>query len=49
MVLCPFVLAILSVTAMDVLKHLHLYIAFGEQVLYVAPADAVAQVIPAKP
>jgi hypothetical protein len=26
---------------MDVLKHLRLYMAFGEQVLYVAPADAV--------
>jgi hypothetical protein len=27
---------------MDVLKHLHLYLSFGEQALYVAPADAVA-------
>jgi hypothetical protein len=26
---------------MDVLKHLHLYLSFGEQALYVAPADAV--------
>lgn len=34
---------------MDVLKHLHLYIAFGEQALYVAPADAVPQLAPAKP
>jgi hypothetical protein len=34
---------------MDVLKHLHLYIAFGEQALYVAPADAVPQVPSAKP
>jgi aspartyl protease len=25
---------------MDVLKHLHLYLSFGEQALYVAPADA---------
>jgi hypothetical protein len=34
---------------MDVLKHLHLYIAFGEQALYLAPADAIPQVAPAKP
>jgi hypothetical protein len=34
---------------MDVLKHLHLYIAFGEQALYLAPADAVPQVTSAKP
>jgi hypothetical protein len=27
---------------MDVLKHLHLYLSFGEQALYVAPADAAA-------
>jgi hypothetical protein len=27
---------------MDVLKHLHLYLAFGEQALYVAPAEAGA-------
>lgn len=27
---------------MDVLKHLHLYLSFGEQALYVAPADGVA-------
>lgn len=27
---------------MDVLKHLHLYLSFGEGALYVAPADAVA-------
>jgi len=27
---------------MDVLKHLHLFLSFGEQALYVAPADAVA-------
>ena len=27
---------------MDVLKHLHLFMAFGEQALYVAPADGVA-------
>ena len=26
---------------MDVLKHLHLFLSFGEQALYVAPADAV--------
>ena len=26
---------------MDVLKHLHLYLAFGEQALYLAPANAV--------
>jgi len=26
---------------MDVLKHLHLFMAFGEQALYVAPAEAV--------
>jgi hypothetical protein len=26
---------------MDVLKHLHLYLSFGEQALYVAPADAI--------
>jgi hypothetical protein len=26
---------------MDVLKHLHLYLSFGEQALYAAPADAV--------
>jgi Aspartyl protease len=31
---------------MDVLKHLHLYMAFGEQALYVAPADAVAGMTP---
>ena len=36
---------------MDVLKHLHLYMAFGEQALYVAPADAAAVLAPrtAKP
>ncbi|HEX4272636.1 MAG TPA: hypothetical protein VHZ32_14670 [Rhizomicrobium sp.] len=34
---------------MNVPKHLHLYIAFGEQALYIAPADAVPQVMPAKP
>ena len=34
---------------MDVLKHLHLYIAFGEQALYLAPADAVPQLSAAKP
>ena len=36
---------------MDVLKHLHLYMAFGEQALYVAPADAAATLAPraAKP
>src|SRR5262249_30728382 len=26
---------------MDVLKHLHLFLAFGEQALYIAPAEAV--------
>lgn len=26
---------------MDVLKHLHMFLSFGEQALYVAPADAV--------
>lgn len=34
---------------MDVLKHLHLYLAFGEQALYVAPADAVPAIPAAKP
>ena len=34
---------------LDVLKHLHLYIAFGEQALYVAPADTMPQVQSAKP
>jgi Aspartyl protease len=34
---------------MDVLKHLHLYISFGEQALYAAPADAVPQALAAKP
>jgi Aspartyl protease len=34
---------------MDVLKHLHLYISFGEQALYAAPADAVPQVQSSKP
>lgn len=34
---------------MDVLEHLHLYIGFGEQALYVAPADAVPKLSPAKP
>jgi predicted aspartyl protease len=31
---------------MDVLKHLHLYLSFGEQALYVAPADAVSAIKP---
>jgi len=31
---------------MDVLKHLHLYMAFGEQALYVAPADAATALSP---
>ena len=26
---------------MDVLKHLHLFMAFGEEALYIAPAQAV--------
>lgn len=34
---------------MDVLRHLHLYIAFGEQAPYIAPADTVPQVLSAKP
>ncbi|HEX4026792.1 MAG TPA: aspartyl protease family protein [Rhizomicrobium sp.] len=34
---------------MNVLKHLHLYISFGEQALYAAPADAVPQAPSAKP
>ena len=34
---------------MDVLKHLHLYLAFGEQALYATPADAVPAVPAAKP
>jgi hypothetical protein len=34
---------------MDVLKHFHLYLAFGEQALYVAPADAIPAVPAAKP
>jgi hypothetical protein len=34
---------------MDVLKHLHLYLAFGEQALYLAPADSVPQAEPPKP
>jgi hypothetical protein len=31
---------------MDVLKHLHLYMAFGEQALYLAPANAVPGATP---
>jgi hypothetical protein len=31
---------------MDVLKHLHLYLAFGEQALYLAPANAVPGAAP---
>jgi hypothetical protein len=34
---------------MDVLKHLHLYLAFGEQALYLAPADGVPRLVSAKP
>ena len=34
---------------MDVLKHLHLYMSFGEQALYASPADAVPQAPSAKP
>jgi hypothetical protein len=34
---------------MDALEHLHLYIAFGEQALYLAPADTVPKLSPAKP
>jgi hypothetical protein len=34
---------------MDVLKHLHLYMSFGEQALYASPADPVPQVQSAKP
>ena len=32
---------------MDVLKHLHLFLAFGEQALYLAPGDAAAGARPA--
>jgi len=31
---------------MDVLKHLHLFMAFGEQALYVAPNEGVAGALP---
>jgi len=31
---------------MDVLKHLHLFLAFGEQALYVAPNEGVAGALP---
>jgi hypothetical protein len=34
---------------MNVLKHLRRYMAFGEQALYVAPADTVPQISSAKP
>jgi hypothetical protein len=34
---------------MDVLRHLQLYISFGEQAFYAAPADAVPQLPSAKP
>jgi hypothetical protein len=34
---------------MDVLKHLRLYMAFGEQALYLAPGDAVAGAAPLLP
>jgi hypothetical protein len=34
---------------MDVLKHLHLFLAFGEQALYVAPDPALPRVTSAKP
>jgi hypothetical protein len=34
---------------MDVLKHLHLYLAFGEQALYIAPDPALPRVTSAKP
>jgi hypothetical protein len=33
----------------DVLKHFHLYLAFDEQALYLAPADAIPAVPAAKP
>jgi hypothetical protein len=31
---------------MDVLKHLHLYLAFGEQALYIAPAEVISGAAP---
>jgi predicted aspartyl protease len=34
---------------MDVLKHLHLFLAFGEQALYIAPDPALPRVTSAKP
>jgi hypothetical protein len=34
---------------MDILKHLHLFMAFGEQALYIAPDGAMADAPPAKP
>ena len=34
---------------MDILKHLHLFLAFGEQALYIAPDGAMGDAPPAKP
>ena len=34
---------------MDILKHLHLFLAFGEQALYIAPDRAMGGASPAKP